>query len=68
MHRELLGQLAKLQARGNGREGIKEEREVGREGEGRVGRREGGGGGGGEEKGGEEKGRERGKNDNSGKC
>ena len=47
-----------------GGEGIKEEREVGREGEGRVGRREGGGG---EEKGGEEKGRERGKNDNSGK-
>ena len=45
MHRELLGQLAKLQARGNGREGIKKEREVGREGEGRVGRREGGGGG-----------------------
>ena len=36
-----------MQARGNGREGIKEEREVGREGEGRVGRREGGGGGGG---------------------
>ena len=35
-----------MQAGGNGREGIKEEREVGREGEGRVGRREGGEGGG----------------------
>ena len=52
MHLELLGQLAKLQAGGNGREGIKGEREVGREG-GRKGRKEGGG----KEKGGEEKGR-----------
>lgn len=52
MHLELLGQLAKLQAGGNGREGIKEEREVGREG-GKKGRKEGGG----KEKGGEEKGR-----------
>ena len=39
MHLELLGQLAKLQAGGNGREGIKEEREVGREG-GKKGRKE----------------------------